>query len=174
MNKLFVLLLCLTAILSRKTYREDSNDLIDIITCILKYKSLIDDFDAVIDIINSKDYLKLLTLIPQIVSDGKKALELTIDVIPGILKLRVDSKFEENFDTIKDEFSVIAEYAPVTETDFSIKCKIIENNNTVFNLEAYAGSREQAKQIVNNWKKHAIHIYPEILHALVDEREEEI
>ena len=75
MNKLFVLLLCLTAILSRKTYREDSNDLIDIITCILKYKSLIDDFDAVIDIINSKDYLKLLTLIPQIVSDGKKALE---------------------------------------------------------------------------------------------------
>ena len=75
MNKLFVLLLCLTAILSRKTYREDSNDLIDIITCILKYKSLIDDFDAVIDIINSKDYLKLLTLIPQIVSEGKKALE---------------------------------------------------------------------------------------------------
>ena len=75
MKKLFVLLLCLTAILSRKTYREDSNDLIDIITCILKYKSLIDDFDAVIDIINSKDYLKLLTLIPQIVSDGKKALE---------------------------------------------------------------------------------------------------
>lgn len=110
----------------------------------------------------------------ELTEDGKNALDLTIDVIPGILKLRVDSKFTENFNTIKDEFSIVAEYAPVTETDFSVKCKIIENNNIVFNLEAYAGSREQAKQIVNNWKKHAIHIYPEILHTLVDEREEEI
>ena len=110
----------------------------------------------------------------ELTEDGKNALDLTIDIIPGILKLRVDSKFKENFNIIKDEFSIGAEYAPVTETDFSVKCKIIENNNTVFNLEAYAGSREQAKQIVNNWKKHAIHIYPEILHALIDEREEEI
>ena len=106
----------------------------------------------------------------ELTDDGKNALELTIDVIPGILKLRVDSKFKENLSIIKDEFSIVAEYAPVTETDFSVKCKIIENNNVVFNLEAYAGSREQAKQIVKNWKANAIHIYPEILHALVDER----
>lgn len=110
----------------------------------------------------------------ELTEDGKNALDLTIDIIPGILKLRVDSQFKENLSTIKDEFSIVAEYAPVTETDFSVKCKIIENNNTVFNLEAYAGSRDQAKQIVNNWKKHAIHIYPEILHTLIDERDEEI
>lgn len=106
----------------------------------------------------------------ELTEDGKNALALTIDIIPGILKLIVDSKFKQNFDTIKDEFAVIAEYTPVTEKDFSVKCKIIENNNTVFNLEAYAGSREQAKQIVNNWKNNAIHIYPEILHSLTDER----
>ena len=88
----------------------------------------------------------------ELTPDGKNALDLTIDIIPGILKLLVDSRFKENFDTIKDEFSVIAEYTPVTETNFSVKCKIIENNNTVFNLEAYAGSREQAKQIVNKIK----------------------
>lgn len=110
----------------------------------------------------------------ELTEDGKNALDLTIDIIPGILKLRVDSQFKENLSSIKDEFSIVAEYAPVTETDFSVKCKIIENNNTVFNLEAYAGSRDQAKQIVNNWKKHAIHIYPEILHTLIDERDEEI
>lgn len=107
----------------------------------------------------------------ELTPEGKNALDLTIDIIPGILKLIVDSKFKENFDTIKDEFSVIAEYTPVTENSFSVKCRIVENNNTVFNLEAYAGSREQAKKIVNNWKNNAIHIYPEILHALVDDRD---
>ena len=107
----------------------------------------------------------------ELTPDGKNALDLTLDIIPGILKLMVDSRFKENFNTIQDEFSIVADYTPVTETNFSVKCRIIENNNTVFNLEAYAGSREQAKQIVKNWKEHAIHIYPEILHALVDERD---
>ena len=106
----------------------------------------------------------------ELTKNGKNVLDLTIDTIPGILKLFVDNKFKENVNIIKDEFAVIAEYTPITENEFSVKCKIIENNNTVFNLEAYAGSREQAKKIVENWKKHAIHIYPEILHALVDER----
>lgn len=103
--------------------------------------------------------------------DGANALELTIDMLPGILKLKVDSNFKEEFNKIKDEFSVFAEYTPVTETDFVVKCKIIENNLTIFNLETNAGSREQAKQIVNNWNNNAINIYPEILHILTKQEE---
>ena len=38
MNKPLVLLLCLTAIFAHKTYKEDSNELIDILTCILNNK----------------------------------------------------------------------------------------------------------------------------------------
>ena len=103
--------------------------------------------------------------------DGANALELTIDMLPGILKLKVDSNFKEEFNKIKDEFSVFAEYTPVTETDFVVKCKIIENNLTIFNLETNAGSREQAKQIVNNWNNNAINIYPEILNILTKQEE---
>ena len=102
----------------------------------------------------------------ELTNDGKNALELTIDMLPGILRLKVDSNFKENFNKIKDEFSVYAEYTPITETSFSVKCKIIENNMTTFNLEANAGSREQAKRIVNNWNKNAENIYPQILNIL--------
>ena len=104
----------------------------------------------------------------ELTEDGKNALELTIDMLPGILKLKVDSEFKENFTKIKERYSVFAEYTPITETDFSVKCKIIENNVTVFNLEANAGSREQAKQIVNNWNNNATEIYPKILNILVN------
>lgn len=102
----------------------------------------------------------------ELTNDGKNALELTIDMLPGILRLKVDSNFKEKFSEIKDEFSVYAEYTPVTENDFCVKCKIIENNITIFNLETNAGSREQAKKIVDNWNNNADNIYPEILEIL--------
>jgi predicted transcriptional regulator len=102
----------------------------------------------------------------ELTNDGKNALDLTIDMLPGILKLKVDSNFKENFSKIKDEFSVYAEYTPISENEFSVKCKIIENNITIFNLEANAGSRDQAKQIVDNWNNNADSIYPQILDIL--------
>lgn len=37
----------------------------------------------------------------EITDDGKNAIELTIDIIPGIQKLQVDSKFKENMDSVK-------------------------------------------------------------------------
>lgn len=104
----------------------------------------------------------------ELTEEGKKALELTIDIIPGILKLSVDSKFKESLDTIKDKFSIAAEYTPISEKEFTVRCKIVENNNTVFDVHAYAGSREQAKKIVDNWNTKAAEIYPQILNLLIN------
>ena len=100
---------------------------------------------------------------------GNNALDLTIDIIPGIMKLEVDSKFKENLETIKDKFSISAEYTPISEKEFSIRCKIIENNNTIFDLQTHAGSREQAKKIVENWNQKSTEIYPQILKILVQD-----
>lgn len=105
----------------------------------------------------------------EITDDGKNAIDLTIDIIPGILKLQVDSKFKENLDTIKDKSSISAEYTPLSEKEFSVRCKIVENNVTIFDLQAHAGSREQAKQIVDNWNNNATEIYPKILKNLIGE-----
>lgn len=109
---------------------------------------------------NLEDYYELT-------EEGKQGLELAIDLLPGILKLEIDSKFKENFDNIKNKSSVIAEYMPISEKEFLVKCKIIENDTIIFSIETYAGSREQASQMVNNWNKNAADIYPEILNILI-------
>lgn len=109
----------------------------------------------------------------EITEDGKNAINLTIDIVPGILKLQVDSKFKQNLENIKDKFSISAEYAPLSEKSFSVRCKLIENNVTTFDLQAHAGSREQAKQIVDNWNTNAINIYPSILKLLVEGSKDE-
>ena len=112
-------------------------------------------------------YIQEDTEIYEITLEGKNAIDLTIDIIPGILKLEVDSKFKENLDTIKDKFSISAEYTPLSEKEFSVRCKIVENNITIFDLQAHAGSPEQAKQIVENWNTKATEIYPKLLELLI-------
>ena len=43
----------------------------------------------------------------------------------------------------------------------------IENNETIFEVKTFAGSRERAKKIVDNWNNNASKIYPQILDILL-------
>ena len=103
----------------------------------------------------------------KITSEGKNALSLTIDVLPGILKLKADNVFQKEFSSIADETSIIAEFIPRSENDYTIKCKVIEKNETIFEVRTFAGSRDRAKKIVDNWNKNASKIYPKILDLLL-------
>ena len=105
----------------------------------------------------------------KITSEGKNALSLTIDVLPGILKLKADNVFQKEFSSITDETSIIAEFIPRSENDYTIKCKVIEKNETIFEVRTFAGSRDRAKKIVDNWNKNASKIYPKILELLLED-----
>lgn len=105
----------------------------------------------------------------KITSEGNNALSLTIDVLPGLLKLKADNIFKKEFLSISNETSIIAEFTPKSENDYMIKCKVIEKNETIFEVKTFAGSRERAKKIVDNWNKNASKIYPKILDILLDD-----
>ena len=108
----------------------------------------------------------------KITSEGKNALSLTQDVLPGIIKLKADNLFKEELSSVTEETSVTAEFIPKNENDYTIKCKIVENNETIFEVKTFAGSRERAKRIVDNWKQNASEIYPKILNLLLDDKKE--
>ena len=46
----------------------------------------------------------------------------------------------------------------------------LDLNETIFEVKTFAGSREQAKEIVYNWKQNAELIYPEIIHILITKK----
>ena len=108
----------------------------------------------------------------KITSKGKNAYTLTKDVLPGITKLKADNIFAKEFSTIEEEASVIAEFIPKSENEYTIKCKIVENNETLFEVKTYAGSRDRAKRIVSHWKQNATTIYPQILNLLLQDNED--
>ena len=103
----------------------------------------------------------------KITSEGQSALSLTKSLLPGILKLKADNVFKEEVSIIAEESSIITEYIPKDENSYTVKCKIIEKNETIFEVSTFAGSRERAKQISDNWKNHAEEIYPKIIDLLL-------
>ena len=116
-------------------------------------------------------YTKDKETIFRITSEGKNALSLTKDLMPGIVKLKADNIFKQELSSIEEESSVVAEYTPKNENDYKIKCKIVENNETIFEVSTFAGSRDNAKKIVDNWNKNANSIFPKILDLLLNNNE---
>lgn len=104
----------------------------------------------------------------KITSDGKNSLSLTKSLLPGILKLKADNVFKKEVSNIAEESSIITEYIPKDEKNYTVKCKIVEKNETIFEISAFAGSRERAKQISDNWKNNANKLYPQILNLLLN------
>lgn len=104
----------------------------------------------------------------KITSDGQNSLSLTKSLLPGILKLKADNIFKDELSSIAEESSIVTEYIPQDENNYTVKCKIVEKNETLFELSTFAGSRDRAKQISDNWKDNANTIYPKIINLLLN------
>ena len=128
-----------------------------------------------LDLIDNKyiiSYAVEKETIYELTLEGKQALELVSDLIPGFLKFKIDNNFKDNLQTIENELSVSADFIPHSETDYSVRCTITENNRTLFEIQTFATSREQAKFIADNWKENADKIYPKILEILTKKSDE--
>lgn len=101
----------------------------------------------------------------ELTNHGKTTLDLTLDILPGIIKLRADTNLKPLLDDIEND-NIIAEFTPKSEDHYTVNCKIMENNETIFEVKTFAGSRDEAKKIVDNWKNNAEQIYPQLLEVL--------
>ena len=102
----------------------------------------------------------------EITENGQSTLDLTLDVLPGIIKVKVDETVKGELRDIRNESAVRAEFIPLSEDEFIVKCKLIENNINIFEIQTFATSREQAINIVKNWEQNSGIIYPDVLRML--------
>ena len=124
-----------------------------------------------LDLIENKyviSYEKDKDIIYELTPDGKQALDLVKDLIPGYIKFKADNNFKENLRKIENELSVTADFTPIGKNDYTVKCQITENNKTIFEIQTFATSSSQAKSIVDNWMQNADEIYPKILEILIN------
>ena len=102
----------------------------------------------------------------EMTDEGRQAIGLVQDLIPGFTRFQIDNKFKEDLRSIEDEYSITADFIPESENSYTVVCKITENGKVTFEVRTFAGYREHAKSIVDNWKKNAVKLYPKMLKML--------
>lgn len=124
-----------------------------------------------LDLMDNKYILKGISdnneIVYELTDEGRQAVVLVQDLIPGFIRFQIDNNLKEDLHSIENERSISAEFIPQSENSYTVVCKIIENNNVVFEVKTFAGSREQAKMIVDNWKNNAETLYPNLLELLI-------
>ena len=137
------------------------------------YKNTLYKNDIIFQIVgikNNKYILKGITdkneTVYEMTADGRQAISLVQDLIPGFTRFQIDNNFKEDLRSIEDEYSITADFIPESENAYTVVCKITENGRVTFEVKTFAGSREHAKSIVDNWKKNAVKLYPKMLKML--------
>ena len=107
----------------------------------------------------------------EITPQGEEVLELTSGILPGMIKDQLDRIIQEQLSKVQNEVAVTAEYLPESDNQYITSCKITENHKSLFELNVYCASKEQAKIIADNWKKHANEYYPVIIDMITKTEE---
>lgn len=97
---------------------------------------------------------------------GRETVKLTIDMLPGAIKDKVDENLKKTMKKIENEEAIYADFFPNKEDEILIKCGIKENSQKVFEVQVYSSSRDNAIKIIENWKKNATVIYPKMVEML--------
>ncbi len=101
-----------------------------------------------------------------ITMSGRETVKLTIDMLPGAIKDRVDETLKNTMKKIENEEAIYADFFPSKEDEFLIKCGIKENNKKIFEVQVFSSSRDNSIKVIENWKKNAEKIYPQIVGML--------
>ncbi len=102
----------------------------------------------------------------QITEEGTTILDLTENMLPGIIIYKLDVIIKNILKNVKIEIAVTAEYIPEKDNAYITKCKFTESHKILFEVNVYCTSQEQAKIIADNWKNNAVELYPKFIELL--------
>lgn len=97
---------------------------------------------------------------------GTEVLELTENMLPGIVKHKLNLITKSLLNDVKNELIVSAEYIPEDNDTFITKCKLSESHKPMFELNILCNTQAEAKKIAENWKSKANEYYNEITNML--------
>lgn len=103
----------------------------------------------------------------EITTLGSEVLELTENMLPGIIKHKIDMITRELLNDVKNELIISAEYVPEANDTYITKCKLSEDHQTAFELNILCSTQSEAKKIAENWKSNANNYYSEIIKMLL-------
>lgn len=99
----------------------------------------------------------------RITEEGIQTLGFFKDRIPGFVRESIKEAVVPVLWEEKCKNSIKTELLPYNEIEFMSQCEILEGEKPLIRLELYAGSRDDAKEICDIFKKNADEIYGDIV-----------
>jgi hypothetical protein len=101
---------------------------------------------------------------------GNKTLDYFLHLIPVGIKKQLDKITPEARKDIREESFTTADYFPENENKFQVVLKTAEEDFLLLELKATVGTKNDAQNICENWKKHSPEIYSEIIDSITKTR----
>lgn len=107
----------------------------------------------------------------KITETGKQTLEYFLDMIPFGIRTRFDNSISSIRRNLKNEILITADFIPERENEYIVSCKVHEDDFSLIDLKVTVGTKNDAREICDNWKKNSQVIYSEIINSLIKKRD---
>ena len=97
---------------------------------------------------------------------GLNTLNELLELIPGVDLYNIKKLVNKNYVEVNTEYSINTNIIPIKADEYKVSCFIKDGNDEMINITMYAGTKEQARNISNNWSENAEEIYTKLLELM--------
>lgn len=99
--------------------------------------------------------------------EGASTLQFFGNKISSAIKNDIDAFLAEHKYELKNEVSARADYFRNNFGEFSVQCRVVENEVNLIDLTLTVPSEKEAQAIVNNWRQKSEEIYALLMKTLL-------
>lgn len=99
--------------------------------------------------------------------EGSSTLQFFGNKISPAIKNDIDAFLKEHKYELKNEVSARADYFPNNFGEFSVQCKVVENEVNLIDLTLTVPSEKEAQAIISNWRQKSEEIYALLMKNLL-------
>lgn len=99
--------------------------------------------------------------------EGASTLQFFGNKISPAIKGDIDAFLKEHKYELKNEVSARADYFPNNFGEFSVQCRVVENEVNLIDLTLTVPSEKEAQAIANNWRQKNEELYAYIMKSLL-------
>ncbi len=103
----------------------------------------------------------------QITEMGKNTLEFFEKELLMSVRQKISAYCEENREQFRLESQLFSEYIRLSEHQYRVNLKVLENDIAVFELSFFASTKAEADKYVQGWKKKALLVYQKTFENLL-------
>ncbi len=94
-----------------------------------------------------------------ITEEGANALSLFVGDISQSIQKEMRDYLQEKQVEIKDRFSYFSDYSGVPGGGYKVTCKLFEENRSIFEVNLFVTTEEDARQMCDHWKEKSDEIF---------------